>query len=181
MFSLQVELIAKFSETRAAKITFSSLRENGVAGSMMVFRLTSNICSRIPYNTLRKSCTLFEYRTLPIEIVNPFDKGGSFIIKLDISFIPLNVEDLIRPDEKKAKSNGAHILRKLAHSDFGDEDADIENLFRKPFWVTEEKILLEPNASRTVTLHFLPFLVGQHTCQVVASDSKAGEVPFSSS
>jgi hypothetical protein len=167
--------VAKFSERRLAKVTFSSVRENGVSGSVMVFKLCSNIVSRIPMGVTKRSVGLFEYRTIALEITNPFDKAANFSIKLYLDYNPISIDDVIK-ENVKGKSGNPALQKKLQQMDFGDDDVEIENLFKKPFWTVDDKMVLEALGTRSVTLHFLPFVVGQHVCQVVLSEAKAGEV-----
>lgn len=48
-----------------------------------------------------------------------------------------------------------------------EEDAEIESIFKEPYWHTGERsFVIPPGASKTVTVHFLPFILGTHNCQV---------------
>ena len=174
-----VELVARFSERRTAKITFASVRENGIAGSVMVFKLYSNIVSRIPKGTVKRSVSLFEYRTIPIEVVNPFERSANFALKLVINFVPKSAEDMVRElttGSKSSKHANPLILKRLSLLESGDDDEEISDIFKKPFWCVDDKVMIDASASKTITLHFLPFMMGEYSCQVVLSEPKVGEV-----
>lgn len=174
-----VELVARFSERRTAKITFASVRENGIAGSIMVFKLYSNIVSRIPKGVVKRAICLFEYRTIPIEVTNPFEKNANFLLRLIVDFVPKTVEDTKREiisGIKIPKNGNPSILKRVNQLDFGDEDEEISDILKRPFWCADEKVLFEACASKTIILHFLPFMMGEYSCQLVLSESKVGEV-----
>ncbi len=97
-----VTLNAKFFDPVEAKLVFWGSKEGGVAGpSTLVFDLVSKIVGRKPVERIFRTVHLFDLEPIPLQIKNPFNKEGSFQLKLQVTQNIFSVDDVF----KSASSN----------------------------------------------------------------------------
>lgn len=192
-----VTLTSKFSEQVTARIVFWGLRDSGVAGSTMVFKLSSNIYARKPREVFKRSIGVYDLETIHIDVKNPYDKECSFDMRLSLNHIPTSIQDLLdnmRGVETKNNKNRGKELEAMMNSKLakkskdGDDDkeknegdevsSEIEVLFKQPFWCSEYVIFLPAKGSKMVTVNILPFMLGTYSCELVLIEPRTGEFSF---
>lgn len=192
-----VTLTSKFSEQVTARIVFWGLRDSGVAGSTMVFKLSSNIYARKPREVFKRSIGVYDLETIHIDVKNPYDKECSFDMRLSLNHVPTSIQDLLdhmRGLESKNNKNRGKELEAMMNSKLskknkdGEEDkeksegdevsSEIEVLFKQPFWCSEYVIFLPAKGSKMVTVNILPFMLGSYSCELVLIEPRTGEFSF---
>lgn len=179
---------AQFSDPVSAVISFWGVREGGAAGTTMVFRANGIIAGRIPREVIRRSIGLFEFDRFSIPIKNTFLAKGHFPVVVNVVYDPVSVEEMIVGESKRKKQKPPVSLASMFGAFDGDgpppppdkseEDLEAEKLYKVPYWFVEESVELEPQQSRSMVLHMLPFMMGTYTCTVVLVDPKVGEFSY---
>lgn len=90
-----VTMNARFAESSTGVITFTGVREAGVAGATMVFGLESFIVGRKPVSVVKKACSVFELEQFVIDVKNPFDRDMNFSIKIMSSHSSMKIADAV--------------------------------------------------------------------------------------
>lgn len=193
-----VTLNAKFVDPVHAKLTFWSQKDTGLAGSTMCFHLVSLITGRRPIETIKRDTQLYELEQFQVTVKSPFPKDATYQISLHISSIPTSSEEFMRnllnqpgPGNNKQKQQQRQnkefkpVLPLLANVDVSvlspaekkqrEEESELELTFRQPFWCSEDSVLISKAHPRTITVYFLPFVLGKYNCQVVFSEKESGE------
>jgi hypothetical protein len=167
-----VTLNSRFYETSHAKIYFWGVKQEGVGGRTIIFSLESNMITRNPVHTEFYEMSCFEMDTKEIVINSPFDRDASFPLKLIYHHTPLSVDEAIKGKE----IDSTHTIPMESRGG-GDENEDyeLEENFRMPFWVNEGSIQIAPHGSQTLVLNMLPFIMGVYKCHVVMCDKRVGE------
>ena len=179
----QVTLKGRFFEPVSATITFWGVRDAGVAGSTMVFQLVSSMTGRKPEASIKCTASLFEMDSAELTIVSPFAKDCIVPVRMLHHHAPLSVEDALKGNPVNPKTRGLPSGSALIGDATGsreaakllaEEDKEMEKIFRSPFWA-EDTVQLTAGGSKSLVVHFLPFLMGIHTCHVVLLDPVQGE------
>ena len=183
-------LNAKFFDPVTARLTFWGVREGGLtATSNLCFALSSKILGRKPADVISKNCHLFDAELVPLAIKNPFGKEGTFTVQLILRQTLYTVEEIIKgtPLHKRKDKELKELRLKGPPSDFDaaglsaaerkslEEDVEIENIFKMPFWCQEETLQLGATGTKTIMVNFLPFLLGKYSLQVVLNEGEIGE------
>ena len=134
-----VTLDAKFFEPTMAKITFWGVRQHGQAGRTIVFTVTSKMVNRAPLESTKVEMSIFESRGVELVIANPFPKDVTMPIKMLYHHAPCVVEDVV--GGRGFPKCGIPMDRSEEEAD-ADEDYEVVNNFRMPFWCNEESISL---------------------------------------
>lgn len=189
-----VTLNAKFVEPVHAKLTFWSQKDTGLAGSTMCFHLVSHITGRCPTETIKRDTQLYELEQFQVTVKSPFPKDATYQISLHITSIPTSTDEFMRtllnePGKGKKPQNRNRefkpVLPLLANVDVSiltpaerklrEEESELELTFRQPFWCNEESVPISKAHPKTITVYFLPFVLGKYNCQVVFAEKEAGE------
>ena len=183
--NFQLTLKARFFEPVSATITFWGVRDAGVAGSTMVFQLVSCMTSRKPEVSITAKANLFDMDSVELTFVSPFAKDCTVPVRMLQHHAPLGVEDALKGNPVNPKVKGLPGGSALsgeggqggrdAHKAVVDEDREMQNMFKHPFWIAEDSVQLSAGNSKTITVNFIPFLMGIHTCHVVLLDPSLGE------
>ncbi len=171
-----VTLNARFFETVSAKITFWGLREAGLAGRTIVFQLVSNITGRKPIQSIKHKLSLFEMGSVEMAIACPFPKDTTLPIKMLYHHSAMTVEEAAS-GKKPVNKSGAAPVEYPAKVDNND-DYEIEQVFKMPFWSNEESIALTQDGVKHVTINMLPFMMGLYTCHIILLDPHFGEFAY---
>jgi len=181
-----ITLNAKFVEPVRAKLIFWSQKTGGLAGTTMSFKLVSRITGRRPTEVIHKDTRLYELEQFQVRVMSPFPRDTTYTVSLHVSASVLSL------DEQMAKERGERVKRKALkavethlHQDLSvlsavdrknlEEEADVELCFRQPFWCSEDTVTASKAHPKSITVYFLPFLMGRYSCQVVFTERDSGE------
>jgi len=188
-----VSLNARFFDSVSAKLTFWGLRESGASGSTLSFNLVSNMTGRKPTEKIVRSVSLHELETFRLEIKNPCGKDAVFHIQLQVQHIPMTIDETIKTANNTKNTNSLYpntfkpsVFLKPLNEDVeelltpmerknSEEEREIEEIFKQPFWCNEEHISLPKTGSKFLNVQMLPFLLGKYYCQVVFIEKDTGE------
>ena len=184
-----VTVTARFAESAAGVITFTGVREAGVAGATMVFGLESFIIGRKPVSVTKKTCSVFELESFVIDVKNPFDRDMNFALKIMSSHSGMKIADAVAgkpmpaatrprlhaPAVEPAAEEPVSPSKRGGKAADKDDDRELEEMHKNAFWCKEELLQIPARGTRPLTVNFLPFTLGTHCCQVVLIDKNAGE------
>ena len=181
---------ARFSKSVTGRLTLWGMREKGVGGTTMVFKLLSTIVDRKPIEVVKKTVSLFEFETFQLTVTNPFNVECTYPLLLQHSHVRSSVLQILgnkpgkqAPLKKANLLHGDQTLTSLLSDspeknnaeEKKDEDEEYLKLFEEPIWCTEQSIKLLPRESSVLNINVLPFMLGKYTLQIVMADDSAGE------
>lgn len=180
----QVSCKARFFEPVTSMITFWGVREDGVAGSTMVFQLVSNMVSRKPEFSITKKLSVYEMDAIQLTIPSPFSRECLVPVRMLHHFAPLPVDEALKGNPVNPKLKGVPTGSALANEVAPgsrdtklvvDEDKEMEAIFKNPFWATEDSVQFAPGGTKMLVVNALPFLMGIHTCHIIFMEPSMGE------
>lgn len=192
---------ARFSKPAHARLTFWGIRDRGVGGSNMVFRLVSNIIDRKPVEIIKRTVTLFELETIHVTVTNPSANDVTYPVALQHSSIkqstvaalggiavtktPKNQNPVDQKSTKVTSESLALLLGEAVAQTSGvgdkaaeekrDDDEEYRRALEEPIWCMEQSIRLAGNGTGVLTFNVLPFTMGKYVTQIVLLEENNGE------
>ena len=144
-----VEFVSRFSRSAEGQVTFTSRREGNVQAAAIVFRLKSKCAGSKPRVSRSITSTVYDPRTMELEIDNPFNDDAEFEVKLENSLIESHEDRTVRKSSLAAPLPAFHS--------------------------SANKVKVKAGSSSKVTLTFLPFELATFLCNISVYDSRVGE------
>lgn len=189
-----VTLNAHFMHQVKAKLYFWNIRDPATLanGATLCFQCVSQITGMKPVDVINRNVHLFDYEHFPLQVRNPYPRDVVLHVKLEVKYCAKVIHDFVGSKPKKGSRNFGNetfvdvpITKPVVELQSGganeiaqknaNDDWDLENLYRQPFWIQEETIAVPKGGMRTMKVSMLPFLLGKYVCQVVFVDAEQGE------
>jgi hypothetical protein len=184
-------LNARFMHSVVSKIFFWNVKDPTYAnGPTLCFQCYSTIKGIQSLEKVSKQLNLFEFETFPLQIKNPYNRDITVRVKLDIKFCQKTLDDCLGKGKRKVHNEvfkDIPLVKPVQDTDgvdFGfsqdeskqnNDDWDLENMFRQPFWCVEETISIPKGSNKLLNLFLLPFQMGKYVCQVIFIEPELGE------
>jgi hypothetical protein len=135
----------------------------------LVFVLKSNVTSRKSSKTTNVTTKLYEMQPVDVDFVNPFTSDCTFVVSaIQTPPPPVSLA------AKKGKDTKADAKNQPKSPSSRPETRGLPKL-PDAFFCKQDIIKVKAGASMKLNSQFLPFLTGEHKCQLVLLDEAVGE------
>ncbi len=163
----QVTFVSRVSKSVDAVLMFNNSGDGPKQAAPLVFRLESQVTSRISAQVYSQNTdsNLYEPREIPLEVPNNFAKNARFSIELKY--------DKKKPAESAPKKKRGRKDRGGAAAEPTEE---LSKFVPDPFFCKQDTLAVNKSQTQTLNVIFLPFELGVHRCLVILVDNDVGEL-----
>ncbi|GAB1597909.1 hypothetical protein Ahia01_000067700 [Argonauta hians] len=153
--------------SRTATIVLTGRRLGSELGTHLVFSVVTYTTQEIPQNIISIDSHCYEYQSINIEVVNPFNVGGEFCI----SVVEENFEStsIIKSIGLLKTVCGLRDSQEYIPAD----KTSVKSL--KSFHCQTPSVYLEESGKKIITIIFLPFFMGTSRCYITLSNYNIGD------
>lgn len=199
-----VTFASRFAQDASARLLFLSRGDgvNTAHATSLSFVLDARITSKKAHASLAMEASLYRAAEQEVTVTNPFELPCTFEISLAETRPPLDTDPastgmlaarglslapragVQQPTSATPLGGSAAIGSSVSFDRLSELEralAKLPDAFhvasadpRKP----ETTLVLAPGASATIRLQFLPFMLGEHTCELSFADAKVGEFVY---
>lgn len=175
-FPFVVSCTAHHTGEHTARLLFLS-RGNGLSvanASTLVFSLEANIEMGPPAEVVHVEAKLYSPVQASVHITNPFDSPTNLKLTMSESRPELTLPSMEGGRDKPSADKGEKSAVRAAFNISDDPTRRLPSAF----FCSTPSLQLEGRGATTISVQFLPFLLGEHTCVLFLSDETVGEFSY---
>ena len=203
----KIDCLAVFTGQHTGRVLFLS-RGDGIStahASTLVFDLAATIDIGAPLETASAESKLYQPQTVAVAVTNPFDTAATFRLSFTETKPPLDLPKIAGSDGAGGGGGGggggkggggagglrqgfaaasavtrAAKMAGLSMSAMGAVGGQDDPARKLPssFWSAQGTLVMEPRATVTLNVQFLPFQLGEYSATILFADETVGEFSY---